>query len=103
MRQWYTHIDAVACEYHGRGLPDAGIGTGDDREGHLEPVSQVCQRGPAGVCSLLVVRVRVGVQILAANGAEPRAVGPAEDLQRQRERDRVAGPGREVEPVLVEV
>ena len=47
--------------------------------------------------------VRLGVEVLAADGTEPGAVGAAEDLVGQRERDRVARPGREVEPVVLEV
>ena len=43
------------------------------------------------------------VEVLAADGAEPRAVGPAEDLVGQREHDRVARPGGQVELVVVDV
>ena len=52
---------------------------------------------------LLLVRVRLVVQVLAADGAEAGAVGPAEDLVGQRERDRVARPGRDVELVADDV
>ena len=37
--------------------------------------------------------VRLDVQVFAAHGAEPLAVGPAEDLLGQREGNRVARPG----------
>ena len=45
----------------------------------------------------------LGVQVLAADRAESGAVRPAENLQRQRQRDRIAGPGREIEPVVLQV
>src|SRR5438105_1716569 len=57
---------------------------------------------PAGVPHDLVVRVRLHVQILAALRAEARAVGSAEDLVRQRERNRVARPGREVDGLVAD-
>src|SRR4051812_19615989 len=69
----------------------------------LQLLPQAFERGPARVGILLAVRVRLHVQILAALRAEAGAVGPAEDLRRQREQERVAGPGREVEPVVDEV
>ena len=47
--------------------------------------------------------VRLGVEILAAIGTQAGAIVAAEDLVGQRERDRVARPGREVEPVVGEV
>ncbi len=40
-------IEAVACERHGRGPPDAGIGTGDDRDGHLGECDEI-QSVPPG-------------------------------------------------------
>jgi hypothetical protein len=46
------------------------------------------------------VRVRLVVQVPAANRAEAGAVGAAEDLVRERERGRVARPAREVEAVV---
>src|SRR5207245_5439304 len=61
------------------------------------------ERGPTGICRRLLVLVRLDVQILAADGAEPGAVGAAQDLVRQRERDRVAGPRREVERLVADV
>ena len=47
--------------------------------------------------------VRIDVQIAAAHRAEPRAVDAAQDLARQLEHERVAGPGREVELVVGDV
>ena len=61
------------------------------------PIAQRFERGPARVGGRLLVRVRLVVQVLAALGAEAGAVGAAEDLVRQRERDRVARPLRDVE------
>src|SRR4029077_2076008 len=43
------------------------------------------------------------VQVLAADRAEARAVGAAEDLLRQLEHDRVSGPRREVELLVGDV
>jgi len=47
--------------------------------------------------------VRLVVQVLAADLAEPGAVGAAEDLVGQCERDRIAGPGRDGEHVALDV
>ena len=47
--------------------------------------------------------VRLEVQVLAADGAEAGAVGRVQDLIRQRERDRVARPGGELELVVDDV
>ena len=47
--------------------------------------------------------VRLVVQVLAADRAETGAVGAAEDLVRQLERERVARPGGEVELVVLDV
>lgn len=47
--------------------------------------------------------VRLAVEIAAAHGAETGAIGPAEDLVGQLERDRVARPGGEVEAVVLDV
>jgi hypothetical protein len=49
------------------------------------------------------VLVRLAVEVHAAHGTEPGAVGPAEDLLRQLERDRVARPRRELEPIVDDV
>src|SRR5215207_144293 len=64
---------------------------------------QLTQRGPAGVGLALVRVVGRAVQVLAADRAQARAVLAADDLNRQRERQRVAGPGAHVEMPLVEV
>ena len=50
---------------------------------------EAAQRGSA---VLFLVRVRLVVQVLPALGAQPGAVGAAEDLVRQRERHRIASP-----------
>ena len=47
--------------------------------------------------------VRVEVEVFTALGTEPGAVIAAENLVRERERNRVVRPGGEVEPVVVEV
>ena len=64
---------------------------------------QLAERGPARVDRLLDVLVRLDVEILAADGTEPGAVGVVEDLLGQREHDFVARPRREVELVVVDV
>ncbi len=51
----------------------------------------------------IVVGVRLHVQIFATDRAETSAVGVVEDLIRQRECDRVAGPGCELELILEDV
>jgi hypothetical protein len=52
---------------------------------------------------LLLVRVRLDVQVFAAHGTKPGAVGTAEDLRRQRQRERIARPRGEVEHVVADV
>ena len=47
--------------------------------------------------------VRLDVEVLAADGTETGAVEAAEDLVRERERDRVVRPGGEVDAVVREV
>src|SRR6185503_15498946 len=69
----------------------------------LELLFELGQGGPARVRLGLAVLVRLVVEVLAADRAEAGAVGPAEDLVRQLERDRVARPGREVELVVLDV
>src|SRR6185503_18159147 len=69
----------------------------------LELLFEVGERRPAGVWLGLVVVVRLVVQVLAADRAEAGTRGPAEDLVRQLERDRVARPGGKVELVVGEV
>src|SRR5436190_526984 len=73
------------------------------RDGHerrpvyLEPVAELGEAAPARVDDLLIMRVRLVVQVPAADRAQARAVGAAEDLVRERERGRVPRPAREVE------
>src|SRR5918999_2283717 len=55
-----------------------------------EPILELLERRPARVELLLGVLVRLDIQVATANRAEAGAVGPAEDLFRQRERDQVA-------------
>src|SRR6266511_3497835 len=69
----------------------------------LEPVLQLRERGAARIELLVVVRMGRVVQIAAADGAQPGAVGPAEDLFRKLEDERVARPAREVELVVLEI
>src|SRR5579862_7123141 len=61
------------------------------------------ERGPARVGLVILVLVRLGVQVLAADRAEAGAVRVVEDLVRQGERERVAGPGGQVEHVVGDV
>ena len=84
-------LDAVL----GAALVAAGLGGFLLRDGHASRGSiaraayssslQPFERGPARVGLLLLVVVRLGVQVLPADRAEAGAVGPAEDLVRQRE------------------
>ena len=69
----------------------------------LELFLQRFERGPARVGGELLVRMRLLVQVLAADRAEARAVGAVQDLLRQLERERVARPGGEVERVIRDV
>ena len=59
-------------------------------------LAQRLERRPARIAPLLV-HVRLVVQILPADGAEPGAVAAAEDLRGERRRDRVARPLRELQ------
>src|SRR5918992_1182050 len=54
-----------------------------------EPIAELGERLPARIGCLLLVLVGLDVQILAAHRTEPGAVGTAEDLLGQRERERV--------------
>jgi hypothetical protein len=47
--------------------------------------------------------MRLLVQVLAAHRAETGAVGPAEDLVRELERDGIPRPDRELEPIVDDV
>src|SRR4051794_27970397 len=69
--------------------------------GELFPESG--EGGPARVGAVDVVLVRLEVEVAAADRAEPRAVGAAEDLLRQGEDERVARPRAEVEALVREV
>src|SRR3990170_414811 len=68
-----------------------------------EAVAELLKRRPAWVGLGLVVRVRLEVQVLAANGAETGAVGRMQDLVGQRQSDRIARPGRQLELVVDDV
>ena len=65
--------------------------------------AQRLERRPARVDRLVVVLVRLHVQVLAADGAEPCAVGSAEELVGHLERELVASPGADVEVPLDDV
>ena len=69
----------------------------------MEAVPELGKRRPAGVRLRLDVVVRLVVQVLDADRAEAGAVGAAENLVRQLQCQGVARPGREVEPVVLEV
>ncbi len=69
----------------------------------LQPLAQPFERSPARIDDLVHVLVRLEVQVPAANRAEAGAVGVVEDLIRQRQRDRVARPGRELEVIVDDV
>jgi len=66
---------------------------------------ELAQLRPAGVGIAFVDVARAGVvEVLAADRAEARAVGPAEDLlAAQREDERVAGPRAQVEHLPFDV
>src|SRR5438105_14443795 len=66
----------------------------------LEPVAELGQRAPARVAGLFLVRVRLVVQVPAADRAEAGAVRAAEDLVRELEGARVTRPAGEVEAVV---
>src|SRR5262249_9741535 len=70
------------------------------RNARLQLAAQLVERSPAWIGLRLVVRVRLLVQILAADEAEAGAVGAVQDLVGEAERKRVAGPGGEVERVV---
>ena len=84
-------------------LERLGFVAADDDDAVRHSCAQLAELLPARVEALLHVLVRLGVEVLAADRAEPGAVGAAEDLIGQRERDCVASPGGEVQPVVLEV
>ena len=61
------------------------------------------ERGPARIGLDVVVRVPLHVQVLAADRGTARAFGAAEDLVREGEHERVAGPRGQVEPIVDDV
>src|SRR4051794_35180302 len=94
--------EATAQEAMSQGQsPDVSVRGAAAPSGGL--VAQCFEGRPAGIAVLLLVRVRLVVQVLSADAAETGALGHAEDLLRQRERDRVPRPGGEVEHVPVHV
>src|ERR671930_65597 len=66
----------------------------------LKAIAELGQPAPARVGGLLVVRVRLVVQVAAADRAEAGAVQAAQDLVRKREPGRVTRPAGEVEAVV---
>src|SRR5687767_5951699 len=66
----------------------------------LEAVAELLERRPARVGLELVVRMRLDVQVLAADGAEAGAVRGVQDLLGQLEGNRVARPGGQLELVV---
>ena len=69
----------------------------------LQPVPQLFERAPPRVGLEIRVLVRLYVQILAAVRAEACAVGAAQDLLRQRERDRISRPRADLELLVDDV
>src|SRR5687768_16083719 len=69
----------------------------------LEAVAELLERRPARVGLELVVRMRLDVQVLAADGAEAGAVRGVQDLLGQLEGNRVARPGGQLELVVDDV
>src|SRR5438067_9220974 len=69
----------------------------------LQPVLELGQGGPAGIGRVDLVLVRLEVQVEPADRTEPGTVRAAEDLVRKRQHEPVAGPARQVEPVLGDV
>src|SRR5262249_52413267 len=93
---------ATRCRPAGR-FSSASASCRSRRRRRSSFLAQLVERGPARVDSLLHVLVRLGIQILAADRAEAGAIVAAEDLVGQCERDRVAGPGGEVEAVVLQI
>src|SRR5439155_24507366 len=69
----------------------------------LELPAERFEGGPAGIRRLVLVGVRLVVQVLAAHGAKAGALRAAKDLVGQGERDRVTGPGAQVQLVVRQV
>src|SRR5688572_30336330 len=83
------------------GVPPADTRSADKRGS--EVVSEPLQCRPARVGRALRVLVRLLVQVLAADGAQTRAVLAAEDLIRKLERDGVARPDAQLELLVDDV
>src|SRR6476646_3407191 len=81
-------------------LGQSVIGGAEAPRSMLQTILELGQRRPAGVGLLALVLVRLAVQVETAHGAEPGAVGPAEDLVGQRQDEPVPRPRGQVEPVL---
>jgi len=69
----------------------------------LQPVPQLFERAPPRIGLEIRMLVRLVVQVLAADRAEARTVGAAEDLLRQRERDRIPRPRPDLELLVDDV
>jgi hypothetical protein len=70
------------------------------RPGASEFVAESLEGSPARIELSVCVLVRLEVQVLPADRTEPGAVGLAENLLGQLERDRVSCPGAEIEVVV---
>ena len=88
----------VVLVTHDRRFLEAFAATRVPAQSFPRSCSSASQRGSD---SLLLVRVRLVVQVLAADRAEAGAVRVVEDLLRQVERERVARPAGEVELVVL--
>src|SRR5918995_3172048 len=92
----------------GATLVRARVGLSLLGNGHRQRTSvlvelQLPQRSPALVRLTLVLVAGLVVEVRAAQRAQPAAVFAAQDLHRQRQHERVARPGAEVEHALAQV
>src|SRR5207248_5178086 len=93
---------STRCRRAGRSS-SASASSSSRRRGRTSFLAQLIEDGPARVGALLHVLVRLDIEVLATDGTEAGAIGPAEDLVRQRKGDRVVRPRREVDSVVREV
>src|SRR5215204_3558271 len=80
----------------GLSLTTRVVATREPHQRLLQTVAKLFERRPARVGLHLVVGVWLEVQILAAHGAETGAIRRVQDLDGERERDRIAGTRRQL-------
>src|SRR5439155_24862705 len=93
---------STRCRRAGRSS-SASASSSSRRRDRTSFLAQLIEDGPARVGALLHVLVRLDVEVLATDGTEAGAIGPAEDLVRESERNRIVCPGGEVDSVVLEV